>query len=77
MAETNTFIEIIQQAKIGIIYPSLTTPQELLEHVKNIKVSLPGGTDLPIDLDLANIYELIKLSDRIAIYYANDNILYL
>ena len=76
MAETNTFIEIVQQAKLGIIHPVLITPQELLEHIKDIKVSLPGGTDLPTDLDITNIYELVKLSD-LAIYYANDNIVFI
>ncbi|CAI6353722.1 unnamed protein product [Macrosiphum euphorbiae] len=76
MLETNTILETIQQAKIGVIHPSLITPQELLEHVKDIKVSLPGGTDLPTDLDITNIYELVKLSD-IAIYYANDNLVFI
>lgn len=74
--ETNTLLEIIHQAKIGVIHPSLITPQELLEHVKDIKVSLPGGTDLPTDLVITNIYELVKLSD-IAIYYANDNLVFI
>ncbi|KAL4148862.1 hypothetical protein QTP88_003007 [Uroleucon formosanum] len=55
MAETNTLIEIIQQAKIEVIHPSLITPPGFLEQVKDIKVSLPGGTDLPTDLDIANI----------------------
>jgi hypothetical protein len=75
MGETNTLLEIIQQAKVGIIHPSLITPQEFLEHVKDIKVSLPGGTDLPTDLDITNIYELVKLSD-LAIYYSNDNLVF-
>lgn len=76
MLETDTLLEIIQQAKIGIIHTNLITPRELLEHVKDIKVSLPGGTDLPTDLDIANIYELVKLSD-IAIYYSNDNLVFI
>ncbi|XP_060871073.1 uncharacterized protein LOC132945368 isoform X2 [Metopolophium dirhodum] len=74
--ETNTLLEVIQQAKMGIIHPSLISPKELLEHVKDVKVSLPGGTDLPTDLDIQNIYELIKLSD-ITIYYANDNLVFI
>ncbi|KAF0685246.1 Uncharacterized protein FWK35_00036176, partial [Aphis craccivora] len=71
--ETNTLLEIMHQEKIVVIHPSLITPQELLKHVKDIKVSLPRGTDLPTDLDITNIYELVKLSD-IAIYNANDNL---
>ncbi|XP_060881048.1 uncharacterized protein LOC132952688 isoform X1 [Metopolophium dirhodum] len=76
MLETNTLLEIIQQAKIGIIHTSLISPRELLENIKDIKVSLPGGTDLPTDLDIQNIYELVKLSD-ITIYYANDNLVFI
>lgn len=76
MVETNTLLEIIQQAKMGIIHPSLITPKELLEHIKDIKVSLPGGTDLPTDFDIQNIYELVRLSD-IAIYYSNDNLVFI
>jgi len=63
MLETNTLLEIIQRVKIGIIHTSLISPRELLENIKDIKVSLPGGTDLPTDLDIQNIYELVKLSD--------------
>ena len=36
LSETNTLLEIIQQAKIGVIHPNLITPQEFLEHFKDI-----------------------------------------
>lgn len=61
---------------MGIIHTSLISPRELLENIKDIKVPLPGGTDLPTDLDIQNIYELIKLSD-LTIYYANDNLVFI
>jgi len=77
MVETNTLLEIILQAIIGVICLSLIPPHELLEHIKGIKVSLPGGTDLPTDLDITNIYELVKLSDLTILYYANDNLVFI
>jgi hypothetical protein len=49
--ETNTLCEIIQLAKLGQIHPSLFTKQELINQLRDIKVSIPSGTDLPIDLD--------------------------
>jgi len=39
-------------------------------------VSLPGGTNLPTDSDIQNIYELVKLSD-LTIYYPNDNLVFI
>jgi len=61
MIETDTLLEIIQQAKIGIIHPSL--------------ISI-FGTDLPTDLEITNIYESVKLSD-LTIYYADDNLVFI
>jgi hypothetical protein len=46
---TNILIEIIQMAKIGQIHQNLTSPTELLEQLRHIKVSLPPGTKLPIE----------------------------
>lgn len=38
--ETNILIEIIQMAKIGQVHPSLISPTELLEQLRDIKISL-------------------------------------
>lgn len=70
--EINTVIEIIQSAKIGQIHPSLISTQAFHDQFKDIKVSLPKGTDLPVELDIDNIYELLRLSDLI-VYYSNNN----
>ena len=75
MIETNTVFEIIQSAKIGQIHPNLLSPEELLEQFKDIKIGLPSGTDFPVEMDLEETTELLKLSD-LAIYYAENSIVF-
>jgi len=50
LSGTNTFLEITEHAKMEVNLPSLITPQEFLEYTKDIKVSLPEGTDLSTTL---------------------------
>ncbi|KAF0703471.1 Envelope fusion protein, partial [Aphis craccivora] len=76
IAETDILFDVIQAAKVGLIHPSLLTPKELLKQLLNIKIGLPSGTDLPIDLNESNIQEMIPLSD-ISIYYSNDKIVFI
>ncbi len=76
IAETDILYDVIQAAKVGLIHPSLLTPKELLKQLLNIKIGLPSGTDLPIDLNESNIQEMISLSD-ISIYYSNDKIVFI
>ena len=73
--EINTFCEIIQLAKIGQIHPNLFTKQELINQLRDIKVSVPSGTDLPIDIEKGDPYELLGLSDVI-IYYSDNKIVF-
>ena len=73
--ETNTLSEIIQLARIGQIHPSLFTKQELINQLRDIKVSVPSGTDLPIDTERGDPYELLGLSDVI-IYYSDNKIVF-
>ena len=76
LLETETLIEIVQSAKIGQIHPSLIGPTELMQQFKDIKVSLPSGTDMPIDLEVENTYELLRLSD-LDVYYSNNNLVFI
>jgi hypothetical protein len=74
--EPNILIEIIQMAKMGQLHPNLISPSELLEQLKDIKISLPTGTELLIELDIANAYELIRLSD-LTVYFSNNKIVFI
>ncbi|KAL4100900.1 hypothetical protein QTP88_020925 [Uroleucon formosanum] len=73
--EINSLTDIIQTAKLGQIHPSLISPNELILQLKDIKVSLPSGTDLPIELDNGDSHEILQLSDMI-IYYLDDNLVF-
>lgn len=68
-------MEIIQVAKMGQVHPSLIRPDELNSQLKDIKVSLPSGTDLPVGFDNGDSQELLRLSDLI-VYYSDNNIVF-
>ncbi|KAF0714766.1 Envelope fusion protein, partial [Aphis craccivora] len=74
--ETDIIFDVIQATNVGLIHPSLLTPNELLKQLLNIKIGMPSGTDLPIDLNESNVQEMIPLSD-ISIYYSNDKIVFI
>ncbi|KAE9523210.1 hypothetical protein AGLY_016377 [Aphis glycines] len=74
--ETNTLLETIQMARVGQMHPSLLPPNDLLEQLRDIKVSLPSGTELPIELDLVNAYELLRLSD-LTVYCSDNRIVFI
>lgn len=73
--EISSLTEIIQTAKLGQIHPNLISSNELELQLKDIKVSLPSGTDLPIELDNGDPQEILRLSDMI-IYYLDDTIVF-
>jgi hypothetical protein len=74
--ETNILIKLIQMAKMGQLHPSLISPSELLEQLKDIKILLPMDTELPIELDITNVYELVRLSD-LTVYFSNNKIVFI
>jgi hypothetical protein len=63
-------------AKMGQLHPSLISPSELFEQLKDIKISLPTGTELPIELNITNAYELVRLSD-FTVYFSNNKIVFI
>jgi hypothetical protein len=73
--ETNTIFQIVQAAKIGQIHPTLLNQDQLLSQFKDVKLNLPSGTDLPLELDIANANDILKLSE-IAIYHAGNNLVF-
>jgi len=73
--ETNTLFEIIQSARLGLIHPSLLSFHQLLKQFKGIQLWLPSGTNLPIELDIDDSDDLLKLSDLI-IYCTKDKIVF-
>lgn len=76
MFRINTLVEIIQSARTGQIHPSLINTKALLEQFRNIKLTLPSGTNMPLEVELINVYELVKISD-LTVYFNNDNIVFI
>jgi len=74
----NTFVEILQGARSGQIHQSLISTKELLEQFKNIKLVLPSGTNLPLEVGTiySNVYDSVKLSD-LTVYFINNNIVFI
>lgn len=73
--EADILYEIIQNARLGLIHPSLLSQEQLLNQFKDIKLGLPSGTDLPLDIDITSTNDLLRLSD-LAVYYSNNNIVF-
>jgi len=75
MIRVNTLVEILQSARSGQIHPSLISTKELLEQFKDIKLVLPSGTNMPLEVQYSNVYDLVKLSD-LTVYFNNNNIVF-
>jgi len=75
LSETSILFDVIQTAKLGLIHPNLLGPRELLKQFLDIKIGLPSGTDLPLDLTENNVQEMKPLSD-ITIYYLDDKVIF-
>lgn len=49
--------------ELGQIHPEALSPKELLKQLRNIKISFSSGTDLPSELNIEEVEELVKLSN--------------
>ncbi|XP_060855486.1 uncharacterized protein LOC132933186 [Metopolophium dirhodum] len=76
LSETTMLFDVIQAAKVGLVHPSLMSAPELLKQFMVIKIGLPSGTDLPMELNVNNVEEMMPLSD-ITIYYSDDKIVFI
>jgi len=76
LMKVNRFVDILQSARSGQIHPSLISTKELLEQFKSIKLALPSGTNMPLEVEYSNVYDLIKLSD-LTVYFNKDNIVFI
>jgi len=66
--ETNYISEMINLARAGQIHSGVLSIEALHESMKEIKLSLPKGTSLPIDIDDIEPYSLYQLSEVNVIY---------
>jgi len=57
----------------GTLYTSVWRQQ--LSQFKDVKLNLPSGTDLPLELDISNSNDILKLFE-VAIYPAGNNLVF-
>ena len=76
MMRVNTLVEIIQSARLGQVHPSLINTKALFEQFKDIKLVLPSGTNMPLEVEFNNVYDLVKLAD-LTVYYNKNNLVFI
>lgn len=66
--ETDNLVNIINSALLGHIHPSLLDAREFNQQLKEIKIQLPIGLGLPIDLAEKGISELLRIVEISVVY---------
>ena len=73
--ETKNLIAIVNSALDGKIHTSVFTPRKLLTELREIKMHLPIGNDLSLDIQSESLTELLRISD-ITIFYQDDYLIF-
>lgn len=73
--ETQNLIAIINAALDGKIHTSVITPRKLIQELKEIKINLPMGNDLPIEVIPESMPNLFKISE-ITIFVQNEYLIF-
>lgn len=66
--ETENLVNIINMAIQGLIHSSVLDTETLRNQIKDIKMQLPTGEDIPISLNYSRISELLRLATTNIIY---------
>lgn len=67
--ETNYISKMINVARLGQIHLGIISIDILRESMKEIKLSLPKGTSLPININDIDPYKLYQLSEVSVVYH--------
>lgn len=73
--ETQNLIAIINAALDGKIHNSVISPRKLMQELKEIKINLPMGNDLPIEVIPESMPNLFKISE-ITIFVQNEYLIF-
>lgn len=73
--DTNLLSDIIHMAQLGKIHSSILSPSDLVDNLKEIKMTLPTGTDLPVGFSTYEAIELLKLSE-VVIYFRDMSLVF-
>ena len=69
--EYSSLINSVLLAKRGILHPSIMSPVQLCQNLKNISQLLPPGLEFPIPLEKENSYLLLNVIDLVSYFYKN------
>ncbi|KAL4154132.1 hypothetical protein QTP88_001965 [Uroleucon formosanum] len=69
-------LHIVNSAIHGQAHPSLMTHQQYVEHLREIQLTLPIGSNLPFPLEKFSITKFIQVT-QVAILLANDTLIFI
>ncbi|XP_050540398.1 uncharacterized protein LOC126905045 [Daktulosphaira vitifoliae] len=69
--ETQNIVSIINSAIHGKIHTTVLPPNMLLSQLREIQLELPAGNQLPLEINIQNIPELLSISSTSIIYRDN------
>jgi len=67
---------IVTVARGGIIHPSIITPREMAQTLREVTYHIPSKFNLPMDTKSTELYELKKIT-KISGYYDNNQIIFI
>ena len=73
--ETQNLISMINAALNGKIHATVINKKTLIEELREIKIVLPSGNALPIELDTESLTEIFKISE-ITIFHQDNYLIY-
>ena len=69
--EYSSLINSVLLAKRGILHPSIMSPTQLCQNLKNISHLVPPGLEFPIPFEKENSYLLLNVIDLVSYFYKN------
>jgi hypothetical protein len=73
--ETQNLIGLVTSAISGNIYANVFTSNKLLTELKKIKINLPAGTYLPVELSAESLPQLFRITD-ISVIHKNHFLIF-
>jgi hypothetical protein len=73
--ETQSLIAIINAAIDGKIHTSVLSLQQLLRELREVKMTLPAGSSLPVDIRAESLTELLRVAE-LSVFIQDDHLVY-
>jgi hypothetical protein len=69
-------LHIVNSAIHGQIHPNLMTHQKYVQQLREVKLNLPSGWNLPFSLDTFTITKLIQIS-QVSVVFSNKTLIFI